>query len=157
MDAKAKRIHTDEMIITGNTVKKYTTLQLYDQNVQYVVQNNTCTRSKLPAWNNRNCIPDNATMGSPYRLGLNQSLMVTDYSYTLDTEQVVITVTNDMCVPVVEQIYGQVQGASLISAFGVEGVTTGIKDPSVFNIPDVCQKDRLVEVHMTKRSVPFVR
>ena len=53
---------------------------------------------------------DNATVVSQYRLGLNQSITVSDYSYSVGQVSIVVSVENKNCVPVVEQQYGDLNG-----------------------------------------------
>ncbi|XP_053391994.1 mammalian ependymin-related protein 1-like [Mercenaria mercenaria] len=156
-DAKEQRVYGEETATTGSLTKQYTFLQLYNESVQYTIVNKTCTRSKLAPWNNQNCIPANASFVSQYRLGLNQSIMVSDFSYNTGTVSNVVTVTNDMCVPVVTQRTGNINGVEVMLSAGVQGITAGIKDPSVFNVPDICKSGKVIDDKEMKKSWTFAR
>ncbi|XP_060557202.1 uncharacterized protein LOC132717685 [Ruditapes philippinarum] len=154
-DAKNQRIYGVDTITTGSVTKVYTFLQLFTEGVQYLIVNKTCTRAKLGAWNNQNCIPDNATLTNQYRLGLNQSIMINDYTYSISNLTYIVSVENKSCAPVVEYNFGDLNGAQLMTGVGVQGITVGIKDPSVFDVPAICKQ--APHDQSTLRSVSFTR
>ncbi|KAL4239889.1 hypothetical protein ACF0H5_000689 [Mactra antiquata] len=136
-DATNKRVRLVENIISGGNSQEFTILQLFNQNVQYNIKNQTCTSSRAPAWT-ENCIPDTATMTGKYRLGLNQSIEVTGYVWTQGNVSIGLDVT-DGCVPITQGTQGEVSGVQFMSGTSVLGITVGIKDPSVFDVPAICK------------------
>jgi hypothetical protein len=53
---------------------------------------------------------DNATLTNQYRLGLNQSIMVNDYTYSISNLTYIVSVENKSCAPVVEYNFGDLNG-----------------------------------------------
>ena len=62
------------------------------------------------------------------------------YEFMVDGKKMELSVTKGSCVPVGEQQ----QLANGFADVGFIGLTEGIKDPSVFNIPSECNRERTV-------------
>ncbi|XP_052816372.1 mammalian ependymin-related protein 1-like [Mya arenaria] len=152
-DASGRRIYVLEQLQTGNITETYTLIQLYNENMQYIIHNGTCTGGKLGSWDNRNCIPDNATAGTNFILGHQQSALVTPYMWNLaDGTSLTMTVT-DNCTPLSELTYGTREGTSFLSGVDFNNINLGIKDPTVFVVPDICKQQALGQtIYRRRRS-----
>ncbi|KAH3863091.1 mammalian ependymin-related protein 1-like [Dreissena polymorpha] len=158
-DGNGKRVYSVEQVIVGNQSDTYTILQLYNQGQQYVIHNGVCSRGSLETWGNKGCIPDTATVSGTYQLGYGQNIWITTYSWSIPspTASVSLGVT-DNCVPVVEIFTGQQEGTSFLALQGFQNITLGIKDPSVFVVPDICKHQSTsvpVPMYRRRRSTLF--
>ncbi|XP_067658867.1 ependymin-related protein 1-like [Haliotis asinina] len=91
------------------------------------------------------CVPDNAVDQGPFAFGVGDNrLDMQGYQVNSrkngDDVTTVVTVTQDGCIPVVENMWGTRRGRTFFSNVGFNDLTVGIKDSSVFQPPDYCEE-----------------
>nr|AAQ19608.1 ependymin-related protein [Branchiostoma belcheri tsingtauense] len=107
-------------------------VQDYNKGMMYTIAGQYCFTTPWP-YPMVNCVPDNATLLYSYEMGGPDGLMVDQYNLEafLPGFKGVFQLTNPGCVPVAQtQYFG-----SYVTMFGFTNITTGIKDPSVFDVP----------------------
>ncbi|KAL3862070.1 hypothetical protein ACJMK2_008065 [Sinanodonta woodiana] len=110
------------------------------KNIQYVIINGTCTKQTL-VLKAPNCIPENATRLLNTYLGAGpENLVVKVYRFMQEDTEVYSTVTSSGCIPVDYVITGThpVTKAVFMEVVQITFITVGVKDPTVFVIPSVC-------------------
>ncbi|KAL3862069.1 hypothetical protein ACJMK2_008064 [Sinanodonta woodiana] len=108
---------------------------------QYFIMNGKCARRTL-ARKVLNCVPENATLVLNTYLGAGpETLTVKVYRFLVEDIEVYSTVTSSGCIPVEHVLTGihPDTKVALLEVAQVSGVTVGVKNPSVFDIPSICQ------------------
>ncbi|KAL5019196.1 hypothetical protein ScPMuIL_004918 [Solemya velum] len=157
-DYDNKMIAVDEDVFRDGKEMKAKLIRDYKSKIQYSIANGVCTRQKLPGPMISNCILKNATKLGSYYMGMANKIQMTSYSFPAPHEhgKVSMTVSDDeSCV-----LIGSIKTGSskkrgdYLAAIGFVNMTPGIKDPSVFKIPDICkQSDDLPKVEVYLYSV----
>lgn len=116
-------------------------LKDYAAGKQYEVKNGVCNKGPLTTTFPDQCTPANATY-SPIVMGTGpHAVKGRIYNYMYSGINMTFIVTED-CVPLTEMLNGHsVASVEYWIALGYTGLTTGIKDPSVFNVPASCGDD----------------
>ncbi|KAL5019195.1 hypothetical protein ScPMuIL_004917 [Solemya velum] len=143
-DYDKKLIALDEDLYYDGKEMKAKLIQDYTSGIQYSIARGVCTKQKLPVPMTSNCILKNATKLGDFYMGLGDNkIQLTSYTFTMPQEQekVTMSVTTDSCIPVGQIMTGSSKeiGDYLASA-GFVNLTPGIKDRSVFKIPDICKQ-----------------
>ncbi|KAL3876401.1 hypothetical protein ACJMK2_034250 [Sinanodonta woodiana] len=117
-------------------------IQDYDKGTEYDIIDNKCTTKSLGPWKSR-CIPDDAQVVQNTYVGAgSEKVAVKTYLYMEDGLQVYSTVTARDCVPIMSVQSGVTsKGVSTVTVSEFSGITQGVKDPSVFNIPAICHEN----------------
>ncbi|KAL3862072.1 hypothetical protein ACJMK2_008067 [Sinanodonta woodiana] len=111
-----------------------------NKNIEYLIMNNRCSKRTL-ARKQRNCIPENATRVLKTYLGAGpETLAVIVYRFMDRDTEVYSTVTSDSCIPVNTVATGTNPAFKdeYMEVEQLSGITVGVKDPSVFDIPSMC-------------------
>lgn len=133
-------------------------IQDYEKGTEYDIVNGNCTTKRLGPWKSK-CIPDNAVVVQDTYLGAGfEKVAVKTYLYTENGLQVYSTVTANGCIPIASVQSGTtLEGVPTVTAAEFSGITRGVKDPSVFNIPAICNLEnpfeRFLNSHHWRRSV----
>ncbi|KAI8506956.1 hypothetical protein Bbelb_153950 [Branchiostoma belcheri] len=106
-------------------------VQDYDKQKLYIIAGTYCSAIPWP-YPMINCIPENATLLFSYEMGGSDGLMVNQYNLDAFLHDFKGSMQfTDKCIPVSQTQYFD----SYVTMFGFTNVTTGIKDPSVFDVP----------------------
>ncbi|XP_076117760.1 ependymin-related protein 1-like [Mytilus galloprovincialis] len=131
----------------GQQVKQHI-LNDYSAGKSYTVYGGNCVTADLPPYptpGKLNCIPFDAKLVLSTYYGIGDNKYEIDvYEFMVDGKKMEFSVTKGSCVPVGEQQ----QLANGFADVGFIGLTEGIKDPSVFNIPSECNRERTVSPRM---------
>ncbi|KAL5019135.1 hypothetical protein ScPMuIL_004857 [Solemya velum] len=138
-DGTNQKIAAEGPVTTGGQTVNVNLIQDYSKKLQYVIINsNNCTKSPLGNFK-KACVPGDATlMGNYYFGGKAQNLPITAYQMIVQNLQVQVGVTSIGCYPVEEIIVGQTGGVDVSEVFNFVNITDGVKDPSVFTPPAIC-------------------
>ncbi|XP_066283520.1 ependymin-related protein 1-like isoform X3 [Branchiostoma lanceolatum] len=118
-------------------------MQDYNKMMQYTISHGFCTTGKLTT-QIHNCMPANATIATSLDMGGPKGVTLDVY----DIEKIspgpgllfkgTLTFNRDGCIPFSETL--MTEGS--IATLGYINITSGIKDPSVFDVPSPpCPKD----------------
>ncbi|XP_002732744.1 ependymin-related protein 1-like [Saccoglossus kowalevskii] len=146
-DYSKEMVALEEYISAGEQQFKVKVIQDFNSNTQYVIMAGKCTKSDLPGSIDDTCIPDAAEYIGTNVYGLDA---LTADSYTYNAQQmganvsVGVAVTANECLPFGLTIFADQPQAETISFIGFMNVTLGIKDPSVFDIPKICDHDDII-------------
>lgn len=150
-DSTNKKIAVDMFVRTSSGLKiQQFVLQDFSTGTQYVVTGGHC--EKMPISQSAfpmQCVPTNATVAFTSFVGGGAAKIATTTYHIVypGVGEGFLTMTDTGCYPVTYEVSGNVQGVSFLQAVAIYGVTEGIKDPSIFNIPAVCKsKERTVHV-----------
>ncbi|KAL3876400.1 hypothetical protein ACJMK2_034249 [Sinanodonta woodiana] len=133
-------------------------IQDYMKGTEYDIVNGKCTTKSIGPWKSR-CIPDDAQIVQNTYIGAgSEKVAVKTYLYMEDGLQVYSTVTARDCVPIMSVQSGVTsKGVSTVTASEFSGITKGVKDPSIFNIPAICNPKnplaRYLDALRKRRSV----
>ncbi|XP_070532952.1 ependymin-related protein 1-like [Ptychodera flava] len=115
----------------------------FNTSTQYIiVKEEHCWKAELPGtYDDFTCIPDNAIDLGPLVLGIDVLYgrtygVQTTFEDTNVTQYV--TVTEDDCVTVVVDYISNGPETTQIQCIGFYDFTLGFKDPSVFDVPEIC-------------------
>jgi len=105
---------------------------------------------KSDAYVELDCVPETATGGEKYSLGLaSDDLEVTSWVYQYEWEGInyvdvmeVRDISEGVCVPVTEESKGFEGPYSFVGGATYSGITLGIADESVFDVPAECMKNK---------------
>ena len=100
-----------------------------------------CQKSKLRADMPRMCIPKTAKYLSTVILGAASDTLKADNWAPDNESNITITVTRSQCIFVSELVYSAVPGVGagyLVTSVALFNTTLDIRDPSVFDIPAIC-------------------
>ncbi|KAL4240120.1 hypothetical protein ACF0H5_000914 [Mactra antiquata] len=138
VDQTGHRIASLSTLTTGGFKVNVQVIQLFDKGVMYTIQSGECTPTKIPAWQ-PNCIPDNATktLSTYYGAGDNK-INVDMYIVKSGPNNVTVVMSSADCTPMYVSAYGSLNGVSGLSDKVYKNITLGIKDVSVFTVPDIC-------------------
>ncbi|XP_013393824.1 mammalian ependymin-related protein 1 [Lingula anatina] len=128
---------------TGGTSVKFRVIQDYKAKQQYAIVHKNCTKTAL-AEEMINGVPPNATYVGTFYLGAGKDneLMFDTWLIKykgMDFQSELATTVKD-CIPMSWFAFGTVNKDKLIQSAGIVNVTLGIKDNSVFTVPDICKK-----------------
>ncbi|XP_076460736.1 uncharacterized protein LOC143293575 [Babylonia areolata] len=132
----------DGSMSTRYQLKDYANRRLYT-----TVDNKTCTYSDIASFDvlRPQCIPDNATFVGASEFGYgHNSLRVNTWQFTYplsanNNSGIILTVTQDHCVPVTESIIGSIEGIPIEESLFFTNYHPGIQDLRTLEIPDNCQ------------------
>ncbi|CAG2209530.1 ependymin-related protein 2-like [Mytilus edulis] len=123
------RKHTSEMFV----------LQDYGRKMQYVVEKGVCTKSAMQDPFTFNCVPSNATVVMKTTVGSDHTpgtIFKIPFGSIGDGY---LTITDSGCIPVLYQVTANINGMQTMESVGIYDVKQGIKDMSVFTVPDICR------------------
>ncbi|XP_063414213.1 uncharacterized protein LOC134696393 [Mytilus trossulus] len=122
----------------GQQVKQHI-LNDYSAGKKYTVYGGKCVTADLPPYpapGKLNCVPSDAKLVLSTYYGIGDNKYEIDvYEFMVEGKKMEFSVTKGSCVPVGEQQ----QLTNGFADVGFIGLTEGIKDPSVFNIPSECK------------------
>lgn len=108
----------------------------------YNVKDKKCWEKSIKGAFRKACIPEKAKYMGDYYLGLEGGLKASAYEFDgkhFTASISVSSVGKNQCVPIGETIAKQGRYSTL-SNVGFLNITTGIKDPSVFDVPAACKE-----------------
>ncbi|KAL3876397.1 hypothetical protein ACJMK2_034246 [Sinanodonta woodiana] len=129
-----------EISVNGHETN-ITVIYDYNQEIQYTIINGSCTKFVLNATIPK-CIPENATLVEETFLGAgSEQVPVKTYTFMIANDDVYFTVTSSGCVPILMDLslHLATKQAVGIEVVKFSGITMGVKDPSIFDIPSICQ------------------
>ncbi|XP_063431475.1 ependymin-related protein 1-like [Mytilus trossulus] len=126
------------MVIDGANVMQKV-LQNYNTATQYITKNGNCEKMGVTSVE-PGCIPQNATAVLKSYMGAGSSkIMTTVYKYDTGMSTSYITMADDGCIPMAYEAAGQnADGGGYQMTVEFFGITPGIADTSVFNVPAQC-------------------
>ncbi|XP_052076423.1 ependymin-related protein 1-like [Mytilus californianus] len=131
----------------GQRVKQHL-LNDYSAGNSYTAYNGKCLTAALPPYpspGKLNCVPYDAKLVLSTYYGAGDNKYEIDvYEFMVDGIKIELSVNKGSCVPVGEHQ----QLANGFADVGFMGITEGIKDPSVFDIPPECNNARTVSPRM---------
>lgn len=151
-DRDRQRFYSYENYTVGTTVTSNKIIEDYQSGYKYTLDviRNVCVKANVTVSSlNSGCLPDSAVFLSRVYYGVgDDSLYVKVYKVTTVTSRIqtedYIMVSDDDCIQVSESIVGSINNVALAVRFNFLEATPGIKDPSVFNIPDVCRENATI-------------
>ncbi|XP_002732738.1 ependymin-related protein 2-like [Saccoglossus kowalevskii] len=156
-DYKKAMVAAEEYISTEKQVKVQI-IQDYNSNTQYVVQAGKCTKSDLPGSIENTCVPDYAVYGGRLVYGLNAALEIDMYSFEgqqLGTNySVQVLVTSKECLYFAQNTFIDSPQVDIIMNSGYTNTTLGIKDPSVFDVPKICDHGDVIPFKAMHDIIP---
>ncbi|KAL3862071.1 hypothetical protein ACJMK2_008066 [Sinanodonta woodiana] len=123
--------------------------------IGYNIMNGKCTKKTLVR-KELDCIPENATLVRSTYLGAGpETLAVKVYRFMDGDTEVYSTVTSSGCIPLDHVLTGihPDTKAEFIGVEQVSGITVGVKDPSVFDIPSICPSSGVSSDYVTTMSL----
>ncbi|KAL3876402.1 hypothetical protein ACJMK2_034251 [Sinanodonta woodiana] len=145
-----KRMVASEVdLVVDGVVIRLKSIQDYNTGTEYDIMDGKCTKKPIGQWKPQ-CIPDDAKVVQNTYIGAgSEKVAVKTYLYTDNGLQVYATVTASGCIPVMAAISGTTaQGVPTVSVVEFSGITSGIKDPSVFSIPAICNSLDIPHQHI---------
>ncbi|XP_002732737.1 ependymin-related protein 1-like [Saccoglossus kowalevskii] len=145
-DYKKAMVAVEETVYVDKQQEHVQVIQDYANEVMYLIIGGNCTKSDLPDTEIM-CVPDSAVyvMTQEYGMG---AMTVDIYSYGSklfgDAFFGQISVTRDKCIPMGVNLGINHPQASIVMSFGYANLTLGIKDPSVFDIPEICHHNDVI-------------
>ncbi|BFZ17871.1 hypothetical protein BsWGS_20910 [Bradybaena similaris] len=91
----------------------------------------------------RSCVPAEAKPVVNFSLGYAPAIKAVGYQIPGKEVQTFLSVQdlgNNQCVPVSEALYGTVRQVNIVETVAFINITSGIKNETVFDIPEKCQK-----------------
>lgn len=138
--------HVNGVMMTEEALQDFTT------NTQYTVINGKCYKTPIPFNVFMTCLPSDAKMVLSTYYGFGEKTIdIQVYTFTLngmDRSFTATQVQND-CIPLGEHV-GSKTG---ITDIGIMGLTKGIKNPEVFNIPKPCQDQTTLMAKGMKHTI----
>ncbi|XP_013393822.1 mammalian ependymin-related protein 1 [Lingula anatina] len=129
--------------MTGGTSVMFRVILDYKAKQQYTIVHKKCTKAAI-ADEMINGVPSNATYAGTFYFGAGKDneLMFDTWlvKYKGMDFQSELTTTVKDCIPISWFAFGTVNKDKLIETVGFVNVTLGIKDNSVFTVPDICKK-----------------
>ncbi|KAH9499991.1 hypothetical protein Btru_076119 [Bulinus truncatus] len=152
----------NELVMTNaSQVYSLTTIDDYNKKIGYTVVDGQCFKSTLRAPLQDSCVPcilkvhqcntlvlkpdhdalyKNAVLiGTHSFLGIDADIWLLPYCSKTLTMTVRVTVSRKDCVPL-QEVLLTIADTSSLSFISMQNVTQGIVDPSIFNIPSICQQ-----------------
>ncbi|XP_072036522.1 mammalian ependymin-related protein 1-like [Amphiura filiformis] len=125
-------------------------LQFYNDKLEYQIDHtyNVCTKLPLGPWRNHT-IPDDAVLEDQYDVGQpGHAIYANEWSDRVTGRYKeewigVFTTAKDGCWPLFEVYSKDEANKSISYSTRFFNLSAGIKDPSVFDIPDICKKVQL--------------
>ncbi|KAK3612477.1 hypothetical protein CHS0354_032093 [Potamilus streckersoni] len=135
-------------------------IQDYNEGTEFKIADGYCTKKQkqFPTWKSY-CIPDDAEVVQNTYIGAgSEKVAVKTYSYKENGLQVYSTVTARGCIPIVSVKSGRtLEGVPTVTVEEFSGITQGVDDPSVFDIPSICRHEnpfeRFLNLHRWRLSV----
>ncbi|KAL3862073.1 hypothetical protein ACJMK2_008068 [Sinanodonta woodiana] len=129
-----------------------------NKNLEYFIMDGRCSKKPM-ARKILECISENASLVLNTYLGAGpEKLAVKVYRFIDGNIEVYSTVTSSACIPVVEVTTGihPTTNAEFMEVSQLSGITIGVKDPSVFDIPSICYSADISSdyVHIMSRWMP---
>ncbi|KAL3876393.1 hypothetical protein ACJMK2_034243 [Sinanodonta woodiana] len=148
-----KIIAIEEDLFVDDHEIKLKIIQDYNRGTEYMIMDGKCTKKTLEPWKPK-CIPDDAQVVQNTYFGAGSAMLaVKTYSFMEKGLQVYATATVSGCIPIVEVMSGTTaEGVSTVDVVEFSGITLGIKDPSVFNIPSICNSESVPFMHIPSTS-----
>ncbi|GFR61523.1 mammalian ependymin-related protein 1-like [Elysia marginata] len=103
-----------------------------------------CWKKKLEREFRKACIPRDAKSLGDYYLGLEGGYKVSSYNIKGERMNSILTVQTmmkDVCAPIGEISMGQAGRYDILKNVGYSGITPGIKNDTVFDVPKDCTDD----------------
>ncbi|KAL3882895.1 hypothetical protein ACJMK2_029197 [Sinanodonta woodiana] len=151
-----------EFLVDGLN-KKVNILKDYNKKIKYHISDGKCTKNTLETRIPR-CLPENTTLVENTYLGSGtEKVAVKMYSSNVGGLEMNFTVTANGCFPIVAILSGIIPNSQVpvMKVYEHSGSTVGIKDPSVFDIPAICQPavtmdwDPVSVLHNSDTNMPF--
>ncbi|VDI51138.1 Hypothetical predicted protein [Mytilus galloprovincialis] len=124
----------------------------YANGKEYVVLNGKCTISPLKRKMLTGIPSDAKKIMSSYYGFDDKKIGIDVYSFSYEGSQITISVMKEGCVPVGEHITGK----AFLLDVGFMGMTSGVKNATVFDIPKPCQRSMPLSF-LEHNSVEFLR
>ncbi|XP_077987115.1 ependymin-related protein 1-like [Glandiceps talaboti] len=146
-DLKSQLVAAEQRVRQGGVTVDVKIIQDFGEHIQYAIQDGLCSKTALPgAMEDTACIPDDAENLGNLNYGLD-SLDGTVYRVKRDYPEANTSVSADIsmtpkeCIPIGENMVQNTPDIHLIVNVIYANVTLGIKDPSVFDVPEICKQD----------------
>ncbi|KAK3603357.1 hypothetical protein CHS0354_025963 [Potamilus streckersoni] len=132
-------IAIEEELLVDGLKMKLKVIQDYNKKNEYFIKDGKCTKMTLVPSIPR-CLPENATLVENTYFGAgSENVAVKIYRFNTRGLETYFTVTANDCIPVMEIASGTLPNAQVMKVSEYTGISLGVKDPSVLNIPAICQ------------------
>ncbi|KAK3603358.1 hypothetical protein CHS0354_025964 [Potamilus streckersoni] len=131
----------EELLVDGSKIK-LKVIQDYNKKTEYTLIGGKCIKKPLESSIPR-CLPENSTLVNRTYIGAgSENVAVKVYRFNVGDIETDFTVTACDCIPVVAILSGTLadEQVSVLEVLVYSGITVGVEDPSVFNIPAICKK-----------------
>ncbi|XP_076085303.1 ependymin-related protein 1-like [Mytilus galloprovincialis] len=152
-DVKGKRQSTLGEGVTNGIKFQIHQIDDYAAGKQYTVTNGKCVIVPLKT-EMLYCIPSDAKLLKSTFIGFDDKKIDVDmYMFTFQGATVTMSVTKDTCVPVSEHV----TYPNVLVDVGYMGMTSGIKNTTVFDIPKPCQQVGFTGIPHEQNDVEHLR
>ncbi|XP_076086896.1 uncharacterized protein LOC143057473 [Mytilus galloprovincialis] len=156
MDTAIGKGYLSGTVYVGGHAIHQEIVQDFNNQVQYEAALGNCTIKPLPfdfgTEGGQICLPSSSKVWSSYHGLGDDTLKVDTYFFTFDAGQFTMTMTTKGCAPVSEGF----QTKDGVFNIGVMGLTSGITDPSVFELPSPCKEGSMRKREVHEQQSPFV-
>ncbi|ESO87154.1 hypothetical protein LOTGIDRAFT_154656 [Lottia gigantea] len=136
----------DESVTANGYTVKVKVIMDFKAGTEYIISGNHCSKKVISHTSRTRCVPDNAKFeGSHFGGSGNNKVMFNSYSYQAANVTAHFSMTNPGCVPVSQIIYGSTNGVQYFVSQNFYDITPGVKDPTVFNVPSICDNAMFVK------------
>ncbi|XP_070531920.1 ependymin-related protein 1-like [Ptychodera flava] len=141
--AATAHIDSDIQKVAMETARQVKIIQDYKKKIMYTIAGGNCTKTALQGTVEDDvCIPDRAKYFTTLTY-FGEDLIADDYIYDIVLHGMKLTtislVTRSSCIPMGLQGKVEAKDVKAIYSGGFFNVTLGIEDPSVFDVPAICQ------------------
>ncbi|KAL3883194.1 hypothetical protein ACJMK2_029510 [Sinanodonta woodiana] len=120
--------------------KKVIEIKDYNKKIKYDINDGRCIKKTLQSKIPR-CLPENTTLVENTYIGTGtEKVAVKMYRSDVGGLETNFTVTANECIPIVVIVSSIIPNSEVMRVYEYSGITVGVKDPSVFDIPAICQK-----------------
>ncbi|KAL5018502.1 hypothetical protein ScPMuIL_004224 [Solemya velum] len=143
-DASRKMVALNQTVKVANRTIVIRTIEDFDKNIAYVISSpEVCNKTNISSKFADGCVPDSAKALGHVMLGYGaDKANVKSFALNASGFDVILTVTSESCAPISETITGFDNKTKLhiYQTFGLYNMTPGVRNESVFHIPDACHK-----------------
>merc|ERR1712063_9401 len=140
-DVERKLVVSRQSLKYDNTTIQQTIMNDYKAGIMYILNaDGSCSASTMET-SFPFCIPDNATHNGRVNFGFGDNTVAADsFSAVFGKPTMYIVVTTNSCVPLTEAFVGQAGGLDIMESLHYSGISLGIADATIMNIPAICNQ-----------------
>ncbi|BFZ15864.1 hypothetical protein BsWGS_18903 [Bradybaena similaris] len=148
VDYRRKMIVNEMSITNDSTNTVLTSIEDFNKRITYTIVGMYCVISNLTVSMGGNCVPENAG----YLSTINIARVPSDIWFLNNNGSTArLTVSQSGCVPI-QEVGVTLGDVSYLNIINVQNVTAGIADPTIFNVPQICNQTAIQH-----RTHPFAK